>query len=309
MEVQITEPWELQMVVSYIQMDLSFRIQVLVYQAKYLEVQVQVAGTATDLAVATGYLYITHDPATFSGNVYNYGQIKVTGVVPHDDSIFIRLGNFYNYGTYISDPQSQYFTELSVGQKGVFQGGAQDQWIISGNFINQSTQNLTWNTVAADLIFIGGGNHQLYLPGSDQKQKMAGYSNNFAWGSLDLTGQTLTLADGNDTPGGALYVGSILGVTRNGGKVTDIFGNGLDIYYNPDLAANAYLDGLTYDLINGGQLAPVAGEFLALGSDILMGQPMQTQQTPLPASCWLFLSGLVGLGLLGRKQWRGRDHN
>lgn len=37
----------------------------------------------------------------------------------------------------------------------------------------------------------------------------------------------------------------------DGGKVTDIFGNGLDIYYNPDLAANAYLAGLTCELMGG----------------------------------------------------------
>ena len=100
--------------------------------------------------------------------------------------------------------------------------------VLSGDFINHSTQNLTWNTAAADLVFTnvpaGSLNHLLSLPGADLGQTRAGYSNNFAWGSLDLTNQTLTLADGNDTPGGAFYVGSILGVTLDGGKVTDIFG-------------------------------------------------------------------------------------
>jgi len=153
-----------------------------------------------------------------------------------------------------------------------------------------------------------GSNIFLSLPGADLGQTRAGYTDNFAWGSLDLTGQTLTLVDGNDTPGGALYVGRLLGVTLSGNTVTDILGsNGLNIYY--DLFLNPELGGLTYDLAGGGWLAPVAGEFLALNRDRQLGQTMDIHQTLLPASVWLFLSGLVGLGLLGRKQWRGRQKN
>ena len=99
-------------------------------------------------------------------------------------------------------------------------------------------------------------------------------------GSLNLTGQTLTLMDGNAIPDGALYVGSILGALLKGGQVTNIYGNGLNIYYDSDLRANAYLGGGTYSLRGGGYLEPDPG--------------------PLPASVWLFLSGLAGLGLWGR---------
>jgi len=64
--------------------------------------------------------------------------------------------------------------------------------------------------------------------------------------------------------------------------ITNIYGNGFNIYYDPFLLGNEYLGGLTYDLNDtlGGQLMP----------------------TPLPASAWLFLSGLAGLGLLGRRR-------
>ena len=112
--------------------------------------------------------------------------------------------------------------------------------------------------------------------------------------------QTPTLVDGNDTPGGALYVGRLLGVTLSGKTVTDIMGSkGLYIYY--DFFLNPDLGGLTYDLAGGGWLAPVGEEFLALNQNLQLGS-MQAYQTPLPASCWLFLSGLVGLGLLGRRR-------
>jgi hypothetical protein len=64
--------------------------------------------------------------------------------------------------------------------------------------------------------------------------------------------------------------------------VDNIIGNGFNIYYNPNLVENVYLGGLTYDLsgTGGGHLIP----------------------TPLPASALLFVSGLAGLGLLGRRR-------
>jgi hypothetical protein len=74
-------------------------------------------------------------------------------------------------------------------------------------------------------------------------------------------------------------VGSILGLNIDGDLVTDIIGNGLDIYYNPTL--NPGLGGLTYNLTGGGFLKAA---------------------TPLPASFWLLLAGLVRLGFLVRRR-------
>ena len=251
----------------------------------------------------SGFLYITNNPATFNGNVNNSGYIKVTQTTGGE--LIIVTGYTYTGApgsTYISDPTPQKWENLMIQSGGALIGGAGDKWILSGDFINQNTQNPTWDTAAAALVFTnvpaGSLNHLLALAGADLGQTAAGYTDNFAWGSLDLTGQTLTLADGNDTPGGAFYVGSILGATIEGGKVIDIFGNDLNIYYNSDLAANGYLGGLTYELAGGGWLAPVAG-----------GLPGQTVPTPLPASVWLFLSGLAGLGLLRRKKFRGPKNN
>jgi fibronectin-binding autotransporter adhesin len=252
----------------------------------------------------TGFLDIYNQ--SYFGDVTNWGYVKVNG-----GSGNFSYSSYTEHGTYKSDPATTTVGKLTIDTTGALQGGAGDKWIISGDFINQSTQNLTWNTAGADLVFTNvtaeSIKHLLYLPGADLGRSLAGYTDNFAWGSLDLTGQSLTLLDGDDIAGGALYVGSILGVTFQGSLVTDITGNGLDIYYNPDLEANAYLAGLTYDLIGGGQLAPVAAELLALNREVQLGQTMQTHQTPLPASCWLFLSGLVGLGLLGRKKLSGRQ--
>jgi len=62
-------------------------------------------------------------------------------------------------------------------------------------------------------------------------------------------------------------------------------------------------------LAGGGWLAPVGEEILPLNQTLQLNPTMQVQQTPLPASAWLFLSGLAGLGLLGRKKMRGRKEN
>ncbi|MFA5111884.1 MAG: VPLPA-CTERM sorting domain-containing protein, partial [Desulfobaccales bacterium] len=204
-------------------------------------------------------------------------------------------------------PATHVFDNLIVGTGGSFEGGAGDKFVINNDFINHSTQNLTWDTVMADLAFTGdAAAHQLYITGADLGQTAAGYLDNFAWGSLDLTGQMLTLLDGNDSLGGALYLGSILGVTLSGGQVTDIYGNGLDIYYNPFLAENAYLAGLTYDLTGGGHLAPVSVDLLGVNNLVPLESAMQ--QTPVPASIWLFLSGLAGLGLWRRKKSSARGN-
>jgi hypothetical protein len=81
----------------------------------------------------------------------------------------------------------------------------------------------------------------------------------------------------NDAPGGAFYVGGILGVTFTGLQVTDITGYGLNIYYDATTAENIYLHGLTYDLMDGGHLIPIGAA------------------VPAPATFWLFLTGVAGL--------------
>jgi hypothetical protein len=116
-----------------------------------------------------------------------------------------------------------------------------------------------WNTLLSDLAFTKGGSYRLDFAGADLGTSPADYNNNFSWGTMDLTGQILLLQDGNADPGGAVYLGSIQGLSfddLNPLLVTNIFGSdGLNIYYLPDL--NPSLNGKTYDLGNGG--FPIAG--------------------------------------------------
>jgi hypothetical protein len=195
-------------------------------------------------------------PQTFSFPIINRGTIKVS------DTTVRYLAPYTEYGAYLSDPSTNYFTDLTVSPSGYLTGGAGDNFFVSGNFTNNSTQNTLWNTAAAELDFTAGtGPHTFALAGADQGASYFGYINNFAWGIFRLrSGQSLVLADGNNTPGAALYASR---VTLDGGtgQVSSITGNNFSIYYDPTDSGNNYLlngapNGV-YSLSGGGVLAPV----------------------------------------------------
>jgi hypothetical protein len=128
---------------------------------------------------------------------------------------------------------------------------------VSGNLFNASTRSNVWDTGDAFLGFNSGGAHTLQLAGADLGSNHIGYDQNYSWGTLQLgAGQSLVLQDGNATAGGALYVDALLLATGLG-QIASIIGNGLAIYYDPQNAANAYLNSGTYALSGGGYIAPV----------------------------------------------------
>ncbi|HEY0256323.1 MAG TPA: PEP-CTERM sorting domain-containing protein, partial [Candidatus Methylacidiphilales bacterium] len=110
--------------------------------------------------------------------------------------------------------------------------------------------------------------------------------NNFAIGTLELqSGGSLTLLDGNSTPGVGLYVGTL---QLDGGvsQLADITASpGEIIYYDPNAAGNAYLKDTTYSLSGGGTL--------------------EAAVVPEPSTVVLILGGLVLLGL--RIRHRAQD--
>jgi hypothetical protein len=195
---------------------------------------------------------IAHSSALFTGNVTNFGVFKTTG------ASVTFAGLYVENGSYISDPSDNYFNDLILGATGYLIGGLGDRFFVAGDFLNQSTRNALWDTDEARLSFNGGGNHLLQLAGIDRGRTGAGYLDNFSWGILELgNGQTLMLQDGNAEAGGAIYVRSLfLGGGTN--QIASITGNGLNIYYDATRAENAYLNGQTYSLTGGGELAPIS---------------------------------------------------
>ncbi len=218
---------------------------------------------------------VTAGTVTFLGAVTN----NAPGTFTNTGGEFHFLGGFTNNGAYVSDPADNFFTDLTVGASGFLVGGEGDRFFVSGDFHNASTRNADWDTDQAELAFVTGGSHQFDVMSQDLGTSYFGYVDNFAWGILHVgVGQTLTLLDGG-AAGGAFYVGALM---LDGGvaQLSSLFTGGMSVYYNPTLAANAYLARGTYELDGGGVLA--------------------ASEMPEPGTVLLFCCGLAGLAALRR---------
>ena len=206
-----------------------------------------------------------------NGNVLNQGTFNV------QMASVSFTGNFDNQGAYISSqfnnghlsigyktgwqpPSTSQFNNLSVGSNGYISGGPQDNFIVTGNFANASTQNTQWNTANSNLTFTSAtpgqpASHQMQLAGQDVGAKAVGAVNNFAWGSVTLSnGDRLTLADGNATPGAALYARQV-NLPGGVGELGNISSN-YNVYFDPTLPANQPLLGGGRFGSGGGLLLP-----------------------------------------------------
>jgi hypothetical protein len=191
------------------------------------------------------------------GNVINDGTFKTTKTTA------VYNGTFTNNGAYISDPATQLFEDLIIGESGFLVGQGLDEFLIGGDFITYSTMNCDWNTKQSYLGFTEGEDslHDFYLTGIDYGNTMSGVADNFSWGTLDITENIIALFDGNDELGAALYLRELIGAEILSDTITNIFGGeGFTIYYNPHLTENSYLAGLDYNLSGGGYLRAMVPE-------------------------------------------------
>jgi hypothetical protein len=237
---------------------------------------------------------------TVAGAATNNGTITVSNAVVKWN------GSFTNSGAYISDPSANYFSDLTIAPGGYLTGGTGDLFSISGNFINNTNSTLSplWNTAAATFALTGTGAHSLALGSVDLGAIFAGYTDNFAIGDLQISlSNLLTVQDGASVSGpGALYVGlfDLLNGTSlddNLSALTTFLANTdspYNIYYNPSLAGNAWLNDLAYNFGSGG------GELIPIGGGITPPPP----SVPEPPTWILFITGFLSWGLF--IQWRRR---
>ena len=208
-----------------------------------------IAGSVTNAAGHT--MEVRNNPAIFTGNVVNNGTFKTTNTTA------TFAGTFTNNGVFLSDPATQIFVNLTVSSSGALQGGAGDVFNVSGDLRNRSDQAALFDLRLAQISVFNPGPHDLEWSGADLGNTWSGYANNFALGTLRLgAGGVFNLLDGNATPGGAFYVG-VLQLDGGLAEIASIHGNGMNIYYDPLNAENAYLNGGTYALAGGGFIEPV----------------------------------------------------
>lgn len=235
--------------------------------------------TAQNLHIGTnGRFNLSGGNLTIAHEVVNEGVFKTTGVM------VTFTETFHNDGAYISDPSTQTFNNLEISQSGYLKGGDGDKFVIKGNMKNASLQNELWDTVNATLTFAaddaGGVEHLLTYSGNDFGADLIGYENNFAWGMVDITDNEISLQNGDDVWGGALYTKILRGVKfdlEDPSFVTNInvAETGMNLYYLANAPGNEYLGGLTYNLASNGHLIPIVPEpmtlvLLAVGSMALI---------------------------------------
>lgn len=192
-----------------------------------------------------------------TGNIVNNGTMKITDTT-------VRFNKeFTNNGAYLSDPSSNYFSNLTVGSNGYLVGGVDDNFFINDDFFNYSTQTGLWDTADSYLGFYGWNTHEFRLGGWDEASNMS-----FKWDTLELSEYGNLFFSGG--LGAALYVDNLI---LGAGSTLDL--SGFDIYYSSltDLGGSFY----------GGQLIQLANN--AGGST----------SVPEPSSLLLLASGVAGL--------------
>ncbi len=202
-----------------------------------------------------GILSISNTTATVSGVFTNSGTINVfNSRVTYESPVII-------HGAYLSDPSTNIFTtNVTITSSGYIQAAAGDFFQFERDLTLQSTQSNLFNMSSAIVLFTNlGGAHLLDLTGSSALDRgtngivtLTDVTNNFAIGTLQLFGAGDTLRVTGAVVN-ALYVGTLdLGALANTNNLfTDV-----NVYYDANLPANAYLARSIYDLQGNGMLIP-----------------------------------------------------
>jgi hypothetical protein len=235
---------------------------------------------------AGAHFVARNDRTLITGHTVNEGTIETV----NGGSVVFEGGLTQN-GALTLDHSVITVTTLRVGANGYLAeaGAGGDGVIVQGDLINASVRNDQWLTERTALQMNGGPRDAaaaqlLEVAGADLGNRVAGWSENFAFGALQIGGSAtyVQLVDAYDNsatcPSGvcaiggpeALYVGDLL------------------------LAAGATLD------LNG--FNPYVRErFVNLGG-VVLGGSVSVGAVPLPGAAWLFAPALAALGASRRRR-------
>ena len=123
----------------------------------------------------------------------------------------------------------------------------------TGNLVNaesagNSALNADGASFSGDITVSGQGTLAVALSNGSS------YSGAVSGASMTMDGDSAWTVAGEST---VTTIADAAGIS--GDSVTNITGNGNNVYYDPDLAANEYLGGMNYSLVNGGYLMPEGG--------------------------------------------------
>jgi autotransporter-associated beta strand protein len=215
---------------------------------------------------------------TIKADIANNGSVQIS------NSSVAFAGTFTNNGSFVSDASTTGLGSLVNTKTGTLQAANGASFNLTGDFINNGVNGGPSNISGATFAFKTGTgtNHVMALAGLDFGQSTEALSGDFLIGTVDITGQSLTLQSGTALGKAALYVDDLTGLVIDptatvGGLalIDNINGDGFNIYYNPldDLA----LGGLDYALVGGGELiadVPEPGSWLVvipgLGAGLFM---------------------------------------
>lgn len=158
------------------------------------------------------------------------GLFTNTGVFTSINSVGTFHSRVHNAGAWITDPTTNVFlSDYTVANTGSISMDAGDVFIFKSNFVNQSTQNTTYNTSAGKFLFDGVGGYTQHfftaaldlgpggiypgLPGATNILGGQIPANNFALGTLEIAnGSTLMISDSFTGDGlrAALYLDTLL---------------------------------------------------------------------------------------------------
>ena len=247
--------------------------------------------------------------ATFNGTVTNAANATIFA---SNQSLLRFNGNVVNNGTLsLVNPSTAIVTgTLTLGAAGVVSmTRAEDMLLLRGDFINASTNNMDFNTRYATLVFggatplsgAGAVTNSFEVAGVNIGPTMAGFNNNFAVGTLNITNHIQFVNNINN--GGGLGTNEALYV-----DVLHLFSGAtiklsqLTIYVGTSFIDDVVGQTFAGDSITAANVHNYLG--FDLSTHVFLDSGGQIVFVPEPSGAALLLTGMAGASWMRRRRPR-----